>query len=396
VPAGFYTCSPVPNGWRRAETRDEQEETDRVEEPLEIGLIGAGAIARGMYVAAARALASTGVRLVAITDAVPEKAQALATDAGATAYPDHHSLLERPGLSAVIVATTIGTHAELTLAALQAGKHVLVQKPMATSLAEADQLIGEADQRRLILQCEPPHVMHPYAVQLRRDIAEGRIGQPCLVVARAAHAGPPDRPWFYYQAHGGSVIFDMGVHALTWVLGVGGPAARVTAVYTRSVEERLINNAPLRPDIVDNALLTLQLRSGALASVITNYCTVAQLSPSLEVYGSEGTILVNAAQAGYMRFSAGGVLERPGARETPMQWEMPTHISSHQVLPGSSSGGPEFRDPRLTSLGHFVDCIRTGRQPTPSGTLARHSLEIMVKAAEAAAGGRTQELATTF
>jgi predicted dehydrogenase len=363
---------------------------------IDIGLIGAGAIARGMYVGAARGLESDGVRLVAIADAVPEKATALAADTGATAYPDHGSLLAHPGLAAVIVATTIGTHAELALAALRAGKHVLVQKPMATSLAEADQLIAEAEERDLVLQCEPPHVMHPYAEQVRQDIAAGLIGQPCLLVARAAHSGPPDRPWFYFQEHGGSVIFDMGVHALTWLLGIAGPAARVTAVYTQSVAERLINNTPLRPGIIDNALLTLQMRNGALASIITNYCTVAQLSPFVEVYGSTGTILINAPQAGYMRFSAGGVLERPGAREAGMHWEIPTHLSGHQALIASSTNGPEFRNPRLTSLGHFIDCLRTGRQPIPSGTLARHSLEIMVKAAEAAATGRTQDLQTTF
>ena len=363
---------------------------------LDVGLIGAGAIARGMYVGAARDLATAGVRLVAIADALPERADALAAELGAAAYPNHQALLEHPGLSAVIVATTIGTHAELGLAVLRAGKHVLLQKPMATTLAEADILINEAEQRQVVLQCEPPHVMHPYARQVRQDIADGRIGQPCLFVSRSSHSGPPDRPWFYFQEHGGSVIFDMGVHALTWVLGVAGPAARVTAVYTRSVEERLINGTPLRPDIIDNALLTLQMRSGALASIITNYCTVAQLSPALEVYGSQGTILVNAPQAGYMRFSAGGVLERPGARDVPMHWEIPTRLAAHQALPGSSSSGPEFRDPRFTSLGHFVDCIRTGKQPIPSGRLARHSLEVMVKAAEAATSGRMQELETTF
>lgn len=365
-------------------------------ETLNIGLIGAGAIARGMYVVAARALAPDGVRLVAVADTVPEKADALAADIGAVAYHDHHDLLSHPGLSAVIVATTIGTHAPIANDALRAGKHVLLQKPMATSLAEADELIAEAERRNVILQCEPPHVMHPYAAQARRDIADGKIGKLCLVVARAAHAGPPDRPWFYFREFGGSVIFDMGVHALTWTLGVAGPAARVSATYTRSVEERLINNAPLRPDIIDNALITLQMRNGALASVITNYCTVAQLSPSVEMYGSQGTLLVSAPQAGYMRFSAGGVLERPDAAAAGMHWEMPTYPAAHQALPLPSGGGSASRDPHATSLGHFVECVRTGRTPIPNGRLARHSLEIMVKAAEAAETGRTQELTTTF
>ena len=188
----------------------------------------------------------------------------------------------------------------------------------------------------------------------------------------------------------------MGVHALTWVLGIAGPARRVTAVYTRSVPERLINNQPLRPDIVDNALISMELQNGALASIITNYCTVATSSPAFELYGSEGTILINGPQAGYMRFSAGGVLERPGVQEAALGWFIPTRIRGHHAAPLLASDIDPARDPRRSSLGHFVTCIQTDAQPMPSATFARHSLEIMVKAAEAATTGQTQTLATGF
>lgn len=346
-----------------------------------------------MYVPAATALASQGVRLLAVADTVPEKADALAASTGAAAYHDHRRLLEHPGLQAVVVATTIGTHAAVALDALHAGKHVLLQKPMATSLAEADEIIATAQRQGVTLQCEPPHRMNPNADRVRADVREGRIGKPCLFVARAAHAGPPDRPWFYFQEHGGSVIFDMGVHALSWVLGVAGPARRVSAAYTRSIPERLINNQPLKPDIVDNALITLELVSGALASVITNYCTVASLVPSVEVYGSEGTILVGGPQAGYMRYSSGGVLERPGAPQSDLGWFMPTRTSGHLAR---LTTGEEARDARLSSLNHFLTCIRTGATPIPDGKFARHTLEVMVKAADAATTGQTQSLSTEF
>src|SRR6185437_5456341 len=150
----------------------------------------------------------------------------------------------------------------------------------------------------------------------------------------------------------------------------------------------------LRPDIIDNALITLELRNGALASVIANYCTVAQLSPSVELYGSTGTILVNGPQAGYMRFSAGGPLERPEAGE--LGWVVPTHTGGHQARPLANAFGADSRDPWSTSLGHFVHCLRTGAAPQPSAEMARHTLEVMVKAAEAAETGQAQELATTL
>ena len=365
-------------------------------EDIGLGLIGAGGIARGMYVPMVQRLAGQGVRLVAVADVVPAQADSLAAATGATAYHDHRSLLDHPGVKAVIVATTISTHSPIALDALQAGKHVLLQKPMATTLVEADALIAAADERGLVLQCEPPHRMHPHAEQARQDLAAGMIGKLCLILARSAHNGPPNRPWFYFQEHGGSVIFDMGVHALTWLLGVAGPAKRVSAVYTRSIPERLINNVLLQPDIIDNALISLELENGALANVVTNYCTVASLSPSYELYGSEGTILVNAPQAGYMRFAAGGRLEHPDMAEQEMGWFIPARNTGHQALPWPPTSDTARLDVNRTTLGHFVECIRTGASPIPSATFARHTLEVMVKAALAASSGQAQRLTTTF
>ncbi|MCL5946752.1 MAG: Gfo/Idh/MocA family oxidoreductase, partial [Chloroflexi bacterium] len=185
------------------------------------------------------------------------------------------------------------------------------------------------------------------------------------------------------------------VHALTWVLGVAGPARAVTAVYTRSIGKRLINGKIVQPDIVDNALITLELANGALATIITNYCTLAALSPSYELYGSKGTILVNTPQGGYLRYPAGGVGNSSVSAGEQPGWFVPTHMAGLQAQPLPNMVGSASSDVRLTSLGHFVECIRTGATPVPSAGFARHTLDVMLKAAEAAASGQRQTLTVT-
>ncbi|MCL5946753.1 MAG: Gfo/Idh/MocA family oxidoreductase, partial [Chloroflexi bacterium] len=153
---------------------------------VQLGMIGAGAVARGMYLPVIQRLAGDNVRLVAVADRDPARAEALAQLTGARSYADHQLLLVQPGLDAVIVATPIGTHAAIALDALRAGKHVLLQKPMATTLAEADALIAMAQQSGVVLQCEPGHRLHPFASQAGKDLADGCIGDLCVIVARSA------------------------------------------------------------------------------------------------------------------------------------------------------------------------------------------------------------------
>ncbi|MCL4544152.1 MAG: Gfo/Idh/MocA family oxidoreductase [Chloroflexi bacterium] len=85
------------------------------------------------------------------------------------------------------MATTIATHAELARLALEFGKHVLLQKPMATTLPDAEAVLAAADCAGVILQCEPPHVLHPYAVQARADVESGLIGRSQRSLPTTAH-----------------------------------------------------------------------------------------------------------------------------------------------------------------------------------------------------------------
>jgi predicted dehydrogenase len=358
------------------------------------------------------------VELVSVCDVLEQQARATMERFAAKRYEtDYRQAVAQPDIDAVIIGTNIATHAPIALAALQAGKHVLVQKPIATSLEEANTLLAEAKRRRLVLEVEPPHVRNPLCRMARELIADGAIGQVCWVRAVSAHGGPHYRRWFWFRDQGGSVVYDMGVHAINWVLGLAGPARRVTALFTTTVPERLVVTdpafrgtipgisslsrpedappgapvAPTRIDIEDNAMLLLELRNGALASVTTNYCTLAHELPSYEVYGTEGTIYIGGPQGALQYFSKRAAPFGKGG------WVTVSHQGGLTANPlrfgGRGATGPLAMPSTVT---HLVDCILQGKRPVNDGEVARHALEIMLKAAQAAATGQAQDLVTTF
>ena len=186
-------------------------------------------------------------------------------------------------------------------------------------------------------------------------------------------------------------MLDMAVHALTWVVAVAGPARQVTAFARTAVPTRQIAGQTLDVDIDDNVTVLLDFGDGVLGNVIANYVTVADAAPTFDVFGTEGTIHVGAPQAQMMQFSRGAsYLGQSG-------WLTPTVFAGHRAQPLAAPGrGDGGETPPHSSIGHFVDCLAEDREPVPSGEIARHVLEIMVRAAEAARTGQTQSLETTF
>ena len=363
---------------------------------VRIGMIGCGGISGVMYLPHTnRKVAGCQVDLVATSDIVEEKAiQAMESFGAKRAYADYRDLLADDEVDAVVIATTIATHAAIALDAAKAGKHILLQKPIAESLEEADAVIAAARKSAIKLQVEPAHMLNPLVVRARYAIASGALGKIGLVQARSAHRGVDNREWFYQRAYGGSVMLDMGVHAFTWVVSMVGPAKAVTAFAQTSLPRRAINRVEIDVDIEDNVVVLLDFGEGMLGNVVSNYLSVADASPGYSVYGSEGTIHINAfpnpTQPAYMQLSrretAFGehgwhIPTTPGIRETPLPFQ-------------TMQAGRET--PLHSSMGHFIQCLAEDREPIPSPEVARHVLEIMDRALVAARTGQAQKLETTF
>jgi len=135
---------------------------------------------------------------------------------------EENEVLRSDDVDLVIVVTSMPEHARLAGAALRAGKHVLVEKPLATNLSDARNLLALAGEHQRHLVCAPFSILSPTFQTISVRIRHGDIGKPCLARARYGWAGPSWNEWFYKP--GGGCLFDLGVYCIASLTGLLGPA----------------------------------------------------------------------------------------------------------------------------------------------------------------------------
>ncbi len=181
-----------------------------------VGLLGTGAIAAEHAAAIA---AVPGLRLGAVCDRSPERlAAARALAPAAAGHADAADLLADAAVDLVVVSTPPSTHAELTLRALAAGKHVVVEKPLCLTTAEADRLIAAATAAQRTLTVYQSRRWDPDFLAIRRVVAEGRLGDLFHAETFVGGFGHPCSYWHSHQAVSGGVVYDWGSHYIDWLL----------------------------------------------------------------------------------------------------------------------------------------------------------------------------------
>jgi len=179
---------------------------------MRVGIIGCGLIG------SKRAEALDGAKLVATSDVVPEKAQALARKFDhAVAYADWHELIEKDDIDAVIVATTNDSLAGITLAAIEHGKHVLVEKPAARNASELRPVVDAAARNHVQVRVGFNHRYHPAVLKARQLIEDGNVGPLMFIRGRYGHGGRVgyEKEWRADPIKaGGGELLDQGVHLI--------------------------------------------------------------------------------------------------------------------------------------------------------------------------------------
>ncbi|MBK7621947.1 MAG: Gfo/Idh/MocA family oxidoreductase [Kineosporiaceae bacterium] len=203
--------------------------TDHADRPLRWGVLGTGGIARS-FIREVGAL--DDARVVAVGSRTTERAEQVAAELGVpAAHGSLQALVTDPAVDAVYVATPHPAHAEGALAAIGAGKHVLVEKPFTMNAAEARQVATAArDAGVFCLEAMWTRFL-PHAVRIRELIADGALGEIRTVVAdhgQGFAADPAHR--LYDPALGGGAVLDLGIYPLSWVVMVLGVPTAVTAV----------------------------------------------------------------------------------------------------------------------------------------------------------------------
>ncbi len=341
---------------------------------LGLGVVGCGSVFWTPYMTLIERLAGQGrVHVAAVYDTDPAKRLAAARRLDVAAeLPDDLAICEHPDVDVVLVLTSMNDHGRLARAALEAGKHVLVEKPVATTLAEAEDVLAVAQAAPGLLVCAPHILLSPTYRAMHARVAAGEIGGLLTARARYGWAGPDWSRWFYEP--GGGALFDLGVYNVTSLCGFFGPAQRVTAMSGVAIPERLVDGAsiPVRAD--DNAHVLIDFGDARFAVVTTGFTMQRYRSPAIELYGTDGVLQLlgdDWAPEGYELW-----------RNDAGAWEL--HPEADPAWPWTDG------------LRHLVECIETGAEPVTRPEHAFHALEIMLAAQAAGADGRTRGIASDF
>lgn len=357
-----------------------------------VAVIGCGMFANSQYLP--NITKEANAVCVAAVDIVTERAQEACEKYGIPNwYSSVYELMEQCDFDIAIDAASIQAHHEVNMAILNAGKHLISQKPAAPSVELLTQQIELAKEKNVKFVCVPIHPMRYDLNIAKQIIRDGAIGEPYYAKCNLSHGGPEyfqwreaDPGWFFEP--GAGALVDMGVHGLQIVTSMFGPAkafacmAKVTTP-VRTVRSGAFDGKEIKADkIPDHYVITLDYGEGKMAMVETGFSEKASKSPQLEIFGERGTIsftkpyMTNPMPEVYMDCPEKGIR----GWITPDAWVKP----------------PKGLSSQCCCLRDLIEAIENDSAPVLSPEHARHVLEIMCKIPEAIEKGTTIALETTF
>lgn len=341
-------------------------ESDR----LRFGIIGCGVIGNGH----AEALALLPeAELVAVADPVPERAQELADRSGAEAFDDPSVMLARAGLDVVNVCTPSGIHSEGAIAAMRAGCHVIVEKPLDVTLSAIDDILRVQRETGMTLAVICQHRFDPASQRVHQLISEGAFGTPVLGNAQILWW----RSQEYYDSgewrgtwalDGGGVLMNQSIHSIDLLHWFMGPVASVCA-YTGTLTHEM--------ETEDTAVAALRFRSGALGAIAATTSAYPGVTTRIEILGDRGSAVLENDRLRFLHLARDE--HEPVGR---YGWETRPHESPEDPL------GPEGQNGHAAQIADAIRAIREDGTPLVDGETARHDVEIILAIYESARTGR--------
>ncbi len=329
---------------------------------VRVGIIGCGNISQAYFNGAKL---FEVLEVVSCADINPEVAWAKASENGCTAQTVDE-LLANPDVDLVINLTIPAVHAEVSLAALQAGKHVHCEKPLAVHLDDAKKVLEVAAEKGLLVGCAPDTFLGAGLQTARKMVDDGWIGTVFSGSAYLMSRGPESwhpNPAFFYEV-GGGPMFDMGPYYITALVHLLGPVKEICGVTTRGFEERIATckeqfGKMLPVSVPTHSSGTLVFHSGAVVTVTISFDVYKHGHSPIELYGSEGSLKV----------------PDPNTFDGPLEiWTPTTGEWRNQAL-----SHPYRENSRSIGAADMAYAILSGgtRQHRSSGALAYHALEVM-------------------
>ncbi|MEO7061773.1 MAG: Gfo/Idh/MocA family oxidoreductase [Lapillicoccus sp.] len=321
--------------------------------------------------AASVAMGSHG-RVTAVASPTHGHAEELAGRYGiGTTYTDYHDMLSDPQVDIVSITAPNVLHCQITLDAAAAGKHVIVEKPMAMSLEECDAMIAACERAGVHLFYAEELFFTPKYVKAKEMADQGAFGSVFLVKQSEMHFGP-HADWFWdVEQSGGGVFMDMGCHGLAftyWFLGRPAPVSITAHMGTYVHGDRTRGE--------DHVFAVVEFEGGAMGHVEDSWARRGGMDDRIEVYGSEGVTYGNLhmgnALPTYSERGYGYAVEKA---PSTVGWTYPVYEELWNY------GFPQ-------ELDHFCACVKGLAEPQATGHDGRMALQLMLAGYQAAGSGR--------
>ena len=330
---------------------------DLAPEPVAIAVVGAGYWGPNLI---RNAVQSAATRLTAVCDLDLARARVLAGSSnGVAATDDLRQLLDDPTVDAVAVATPAATHLEVAMAAIEAGKHVLVEKPLASSYAEGRALVNAAEERGVVLMCDHTYCYTPAVQRIRELVRSGELGELQFVDSVRINLGLVQRDV--------NVLWDLAPHDLAILDFILPDGCLPLAVAAHGAD-------PIGAGQACVAYLTLQLPGGAIAHVHVNWLSPIKVRTTT-IGGSNRTLVwddLNPSQR-ISVYDRGVDLADPAELGADDRRQATvSYRSGDMVAPAL----PE-REALQGVMAEFADCIRTGRTSSTDGWSGLRVLDLL-------------------
>jgi UDP-N-acetylglucosamine 3-dehydrogenase len=333
---------------------------------VKIAIIGCGAVAEKMHWP--EYTRSQDAEIVACVDIIEEKAQHLAElVGGAEAYSDYHDVLVRDEVQAVDICLPNYLHAPVTIAAAGAGKHILCEKPMSISMADAQAMIDAAESAGVTLMVRQSTRFAPPYSRVKEVVDSGVLGKINTARGVHCHGGPefwtPNYRWFFTKdLVGAGAALDMGIHICDFVLWLVGKEVVEVTGFAGTLEKDI--------EVDDNIMTLMRFDDGTFAFCQASWSVKPMGDSSLTIHGERG------------------VLRLRRDPEHPIVLEL-----------RSEEGGPDLQYPEIafpgpwgTACGHFVECLVEGKEPMVTGEEGMRALEVVLATIRASETGQTVRL----
>lgn len=346
--------------------------------PMRFGIAGAGVI--GHLHAAAIASLSPLAELAFVADEIGDRARKLAADHGAAAGTSVGEMLSRPDIGAVAICTPSGNHADLAAAALDAGKHVLVEKPLDVTMDAAARLAEAQRRAGRTVTVISQHRFDPSSRVVHDGVRSGLLGRITSGVASIAWWRGQD----YYDSggwrgtvalDGGGSVMNQGIHTVDLLLWMLGDAVEVFAWTGCLAHERI--------EVEDTAVASIRFASGALGALHATTAAYPGLTARLQVHGTDGSAVIDGDRLTCFAVSSDDASGHAGAiiADAGRLLAAPPEAAAG-ADPGALSGAhaEQYRD--------FLDAVTLGRPPAVTVADATRTLAVVRAVYESARSGR--------